>query len=292
MNTPRMGNGHLSADTLADLAEDLLDEESARAGRDHLRSCPRCSADLESLWRLPALLSSAAGAAPMPEDVIARVDEALAAEATRPVVGAPARASVDVTPLRTASGPRGMRFLQAAAVVVLLLAGVGLGVTAIRGGGDNADSGTMSAESGGGGEAAGAEPLAGYPVTASGRDWDQKSLVDAVPGLVTGSIGPSVQLRSAPSEESGAGDDRVDRDQLLDSPAGVLAQRPALADCLSRADISPETPVAVDIASWEGQPAAVIVLPADGDPSRVDVYVVEPSCPEGSFLFYASQPRP
>ena len=83
------------------------------------------------------------------------------------------------------------------------------------------------------------------------------------------------------------------------SPAAQLAplRQPArLAGCLS-ALLPPEQPtvrpVALDYARFIGQPALVVVLPAQ-DPQQVEVFIVGPGCTaaEENLLFYARLPRP
>ena len=56
----------------------------------------------------------------------------------------------------------------------------------------------------------------------------------------------------------------------------------------------PATPLAVDLATFDGQPAAVVLLPGIGGPGRVDVWVVPPDCAQGKgqFLYYANVARP
>ena len=49
--------------------------------------------------------------------------------------------------------------------------------------------------------------------------------------------------------------------------------------------------MAVDLASYEGQPAAVVLLPTPDDPGTVDVFVVKPECPPGEFLYFVRVPR-
>ena len=61
-------------------------------------------------------------------------------------------------------------------------------------------------------------------------------------------------------------------------PAARLAGGPALADCVTELAGGPATPLAVDLATFDGQPAAVVLLPGIGGPGRVDVWVVPPDC--------------
>ena len=279
--------GHLSTETIADLQEGLIDDEPARRARRHLQDCPVCAAGDRALSDVRLRLAAAGDAGPMPADVIERVVAALAAE---PAVG-PGAATVTGLAGR-ASRPRpswSMRVLQAAAVLVLLLAGAGIAVSAWNGGGSDT---TTSADSAGGTAAQGAPEVAGaYPVTASGRDWDEESVLAAVPDLVSGAYTPPTAASPGYGPGSDAGSDERAR-ELASAPAGRLADGPALAECVGRLNLGPVTPLSVDLAQWQGSPAGVIVLPTPDDPATVDVFVVEPSCPEGTFLFFTRAPRP
>ena len=278
--------GHLSAETIADLQEGLLDDEPARRAQSHLQGCPVCAAGDRALSDVPLRLAAAGDAGPTPADVIERVDAALA---TEPAVG-PGAATVTGLISRT-SGPRpsfSMRVLQAAAVLVLLLAGAGLAVSAWNGGSDT----TTSADSSAGAAGQGApEAASAYPVTASGRNWDEESVLAAVPELVSGAFTPPTAASPGSDAGSDAGADDRAR-ELASAPAGRLADGPALAECVGRLNLGPVTPLSVDLAQWQGSPAGVIVLPTPDDPATVDVFVVEPSCPAGTFLFFTRAPRP
>jgi hypothetical protein len=128
-------------------------------------------------------------------------------------------------------------------------------------------------------------------VTASGRNWSQDSLTAAVPDLVAGTLGPPVPDKAAAPE--GGGDSGAARD-LLDSPAERLAGGPDLAECVTALNDGPVTPVAVVLASGQGQPAAVVVLPTPGDPGTVDTWVVAPDCAraDAKVLYFARVARP
>jgi len=188
-NTDDTGSAHLEPGALADLDEDLLDPGAAAAARAHLETCPRCRGDLAALAGVRSQLAGAGPVDPVPVDVVARLDQALAAEATASdvatatneaggadeigerVEGASMRTVVPLHAERT--GPRGMRVLQAAAVIVLLLAGGALGVSALHGtGGGAADSAGTNSSAGSAAKTA----ERGFPVTASGHDWDAATL--------------------------------------------------------------------------------------------------------------------
>jgi hypothetical protein len=184
----------------------------------------------------------------------------------------------------------GMRILQAAAVLVLLLAGAGLAVTAIQGGGGD-DVATNAA----GGQAADAGSGAGgFPVTASGRNWSEDTLPGAVPALVDGSLAPPVPRTATSGGDAGAPEAAQDDRRLAENPAGRLAAGPDLADCATALAGGPVTPLAVDLASWQGNPAAVVVLPTPDDPATVDAWVVGPDCSrvDAKVLHFARVARP
>jgi len=182
--------------------------------------------------------------------------------------------------------------LQAAAVVVLLLGGIGVVLSAIQNTGRDAGSTATETSAGGGVEAAPKTTEGGYPVTASGRNWSAETVVDAVPEIVAGTVGPPAE---SPAADQGGGSDSTpdtkDSARVLSS-AGRLASGEELARCVGNLNLGPVTPLAVDLARWEGNPAAVIVLPTPDDPSTADLFVVTPACPAGEFLYFARVPRP
>jgi hypothetical protein len=308
--TDALGHGpHPDLEALADLhAQGPEATESTRA---HVAGCAHCAAELAALDRVPTMLSAAGAVGPMPIEVVTAVDAALAAEAgAAEVAVAPgeaggateATASRTVTPLPTAHdrSPVGMRLLQAAAVVVLLLAGLGIGVSAIGGGGDSDGGGQTNADSGSAGQAA----SGAYPLTASGRDWTADAIAKDAPRLLAGTLSPPVAGKSLREQSSarddtgggsggGAEPEAVTPAPAAADPAARLAGGPALAECVGALVGGPVTPLAVDIATWQQQPAAVIVLPAPDEPSRAEVWVVEPNCStaDAKLLYYASLPR-
>jgi hypothetical protein len=249
---------------------------------------------------MPAALAAARADGPMPDDLAAGLDAALAEEAARPAVVSGGAAQT-VTPLRPTSalrrqprsGPRGMRLLQVAAVVVVLLGLGGLAVSGLRGLG-GATGGGAGSSSAGGKAAPEAATRGTYPVSASGRNWTAGTLAAAVPRLLAGQVGPTV----AP----GAPTDSTDSTDSAGSPAGDralagvssarLAGGQALAACLTALG-GARTPLAVDLATFQGTDAAVIVLPDQSDATRVEVWVVGPSCSpaDAALLYFASVPR-
>lgn len=285
--------------TLAEHLEGLLDQAEAQNVSGHLSSCAGCSEKVAVLGRLPADLAAAGEGDPLPPAVAARLDAALAAALA---AERPSSAGRTVVPAERAHGgpfgdpsPRttlGMRVLQAAAVVVLLLAGVGVVLSAIQD-----DSGNTVA--GGSAERAGTESQqdassegsGDYPLTTSGRQWTEQSLQADVGQIISGALAgttalsaPSERSRSAPAEGTDAGADGSRR----------LRAGPELAECVAELHGGPVTPLGVDIGQWKGQPATVIVLPAEEDVRRVWVWVVEPTCggADAKVLYFAQLDRP
>ena len=271
------GSGHVDDETLADWQEGLLPAEADLAVRGHLAGCGACAARRDALAALPGRLAAAAETGSVPEDVAARIDRAIAA------------AGVTALPAAQDRGPRGMRLLQAAAVVVVLLAGVGFVASLLQvGGGDGgsatsaggaADSDARSSESG------------TFPMTASGRNWAPETVVAAIPDLVTGQLGPVVR---AGTDDAGGAAGAPSTLGATPGDTARLAGGPALAECVGALNDGPVTPVAVDLASWQGNPAVVIVLPTPDDAATVDAWVVGPDCGQADahVLYFARAARP
>ncbi|MGH8969891.1 MAG: hypothetical protein ACRDV1_08085 [Actinomycetes bacterium] len=273
--TGRGGGAHLDIETLADLQEELLPPPEAAAAATHLAGCASCRSERAGLDRVRAALEEAGDVGPMPADVAARLDSALTASPDAPgAVGA----SRTVTPLQrpVPRTSRSTRLLQAAAVLVLLLAGGAIGVSAFVG--ERADQVAGSAD----GAAEDAAPKAApgeFPVISSGTDYTADSVVTAVPRLLASTSRTRLNAPQEYSTDAGA-------------EASDLRGGKPLADCVTNLAEGPVTPVGVDLAEFNGRPAAVIVLPTPGDPTHVDVYAVEPSCPRGNFLHFARVARP
>jgi hypothetical protein len=302
---PGPDGDHLDPLTLAELREGLLESAAARAAEDHLAHCDTCAADDRALAALPSLLGAVGDVGPIPADVARRLDEAIAAEPRIPV-----EAAATVTPLapRTAAPQqvRGMRLLQAAAVLVVILLGVGIALGPWDGGGgSSSDSGAAQKSAGSAGDGAGeAEAGAGsFPVTNSGRAWTEDSITTSLPALLDGTLGPAAA--SAPgaiSESDAPGDDASESPPGSGQPdlsrqngngsANRLSGGPALTDCVTQLNEGPTTPLSVDLGTWSGKPAAVIVLPTKGDEKTVDVFVVAEGCPPGDLLYFTRAARP
>lgn len=290
---------HLSAEVLADLDLGLLDDASAAHAEAHLTHCAACSALRGDLAALTAALPDLP-AEPMPDAVWQQLSDAIAAEPVLTPSG-----SAGVVPIETAGkrrwGRPGIGIVAGAAGVALFGAII---VPSLSGSSDNA-----STASDGGGPIAGAEqagpvPLSAYAATRSGTRYQQDALGSQVTELVAArvSVTPSpdevqdlASITASPSI-SGA---------LTSSPTGdstpngerrapLLATDPAAAQaCLaSYIGVSGVRPLAIDIGTWQGDPAAVIVLPVQ-DPTLAEVWVIDPTCSteEDPLLYFATVSR-
>lgn len=296
-----LAEGHLDPTTLADLSDGSLDAPQSERARTHLGSCARCQARSDALAAVPAWLRQSADVGDMPVDVARRLDAALT-DALTDVALIGASVPGGATARRRRPVPWRTRVLQAAAVVVLVLGVGGIGYSIVAGSGGGNSGGSSAASVPQAGRDAGGGTA--YPVTRSGRDYTADTLAAAVPGLVTrrpldsssgpqggeatdggrtgGSAARGSTGASGGSGGSGAGDGG---DARLNGGA-------ALASCVANLAGGPVTPLAVDIATYGGQPATIIVLPTPDDPSKVDAFAVEPTCPPGVFLHFVRVARP
>ncbi len=262
---------------------------------EHVSSCATCTVVRAALEEVRSLLQAEALRVPEPPaDLDTRIAAALAGAVlsddtavSDEAAAAKERAQVgaDVVPLD--SRRRRMPRWLAVAAGVAVIGGVGLTTAQLVGSGlsqsEDATAGAALDEDAG---AEGAAPEVAGPrdgslhAVATGTDYDPLTLTDQVDDLVV-----AVQSGNAPDapatldafqnaptaangEESDASGDRA----RLTTPAGI-------AGCLDAVGAGEETPVAVDLATYEGDPVAVIVLRSTG--GGLDVWVVSPTCAPG-----------
>jgi hypothetical protein len=293
MSTPQTPHAsptpHLDLDTQAELQEGLLDPQRATTVAAHVQGCAECQATRDALDAVRAQLrdhGAEDASLTAPEDVVRRLDAALASAA--PLVATPSATVVPITAAASrARSPWRTHALQAAAVFVLIALVGGLGYGGIRAlsNGSNG-SGTDSAASSGGGGAEKGAPTATYRITASGRNYTEATLRSAVPELLGGTLTAGTVAPQLSPESPAAADGATASSAAKPYSANPdrLSHGPALAACVANLAGDPVTPLAVDVARFEGKPATVIVLPDTADASFVWVYVVEPGCPKGLFL--------
>ena len=225
----------------------------------------------------------------MPPDVQARL-RAVLAEERRAVSGVPAGAPlalvdgtdsdlgpprpVTVLPPAGASrrGPSGRAFRIVGGLAAAALVVVG-GVTVLRGTG----AGTSSA----GGEASAssiagsARAAMGPVVTASGTRYAQATLAAQARTLASSALAKSAaDTEGAPATPSAA--------VAGGTTYGVFTAGNVTTCVRAITDNDGSTALAVDSGSYAGRPAVVVVLPTQGDVTRLDVFVVTPACASGT----------
>ncbi len=284
---------HLTAETLADLGLGLLDETSAAHAEHHLAHCADCRALRD---QFPALADALADLPdePMPEPVWQRLSAALADEPVTTPEG-----SATVVPIEAARQRRwrrpGIGLVAGAAGVALLGAIV---VPSIMNASDDSAGVTAASDSSRDDQGTNKVPMAAYAATQSGTKYQEAALDSQVTQLVaartsvtgdtelvTGSTpssspSPTASATSKPTSESPSPSANRSVAAMATDPAAAQA---CLVGYLDAPDVQP---LAIDIGTWRGEPAAIIVLPND-DPALADVFVIDPDCAgPGDPLFY------
>jgi hypothetical protein len=217
-----------------------------------------------------SLREEAARPVDMPAEVQARLDSAL--------MRAAAERAGTIVPLHEAkeTGERAEvrrvpRWLTIAAGLVVI-GGTATAATQLigTGGGDTAISGSAT------NDASGGAPPTSIRALATGTDYEPDKLGAQVDAL----LAPRLSAEQAPAQK-----------QELDGGGG-LADPAALHGCLTALGAGNATPLAVDIAAWQGKDAAVIVLPGT-ESSSVQVWVVGRGCAPGDdqLIHYQRVPR-
>lgn len=304
---------HIRADKLARYrAGELGTRESARV-RAHLDGCARCTAAADDLAAVSTLLASVP-APPMPDDITARIEAALAAEAASRAASpaAPAaRGPVPAAPGRDGGGRRAaarnpkiwsagwlrspltLRVAAGAAVAVVVLGG---GFAAIRLAGSSGTSGSSSSagsSTSSGSGASGSEaqrsqaaaapaivpaPTLTYQAGGQSRPFTVlTSSADLGPGNLGREIGrlvPGGESRPASASPSASPGPTAGG---AGRPGGIPGFAPAaLEACVTRVADGGQVRL-VTIGRYQGQRAAVIVVsPAGGGPARI--WVVGTGC--------------
>jgi hypothetical protein len=300
---------HLTPEQLDDLAararadvdpdrEEVNDRGDVALQR-HLEVCAACRSALGDQVEVGALLRREPDLAPMPADVAARLDTALAAAvAARPAVrsGEPTEGTGRARPVGTddrmvegnvlsiSSGSSGRpgrlgrlaesrvtKSLVAAAAVALIAAG-GFAAVHRNASNDRASAGASASTAGGAKAAAPGAALAAVPIRASGTAYTSANIRAKVTQQLA--VAPSTTAGSA--HQPATGTDAT----TLSTPAGLQA-------CLTALQAPPSVPpLLVDLATFNGKPAAVLVLP---DSSGVkQLWVVSRTCApgkDGTLLF-------
>jgi hypothetical protein len=241
---------HLDTDVLAEFRAGLITGRRSTRIAAHLAVCDRCTVLSDQLAEVSALLAAVPAPA-MPDGVARRLDTVLAAESSRREDSERARggSSRDRATHARPAKHRGMRLvtlrvLAPAAGIIVLAAGA-YGLTRITGGpGSSATSGSAAAA-----------PAATEPSAAPVR----RAASGALEPAFKGSSGFSVITSGIDYQHATL---RQQLEQQIGAHTGP-AQAPStqLKACVRQvtSGVSPGTPVLVENAHYQGQPATVIV---------------------------------
>ena len=283
---------HLTAEVLADLELGLLDDESRVHAELHLAHCATCTAlghDLAVLTEAMADLPHE----PMPDAVWDELTAVLAAEPVVTPAGAATVVSLEAGKKGRWSRP-GIGVVAGAAGVAL--AGAIIVPWVLGSGSDSADSGgPVAAE-----DSVTDVSMAAYAATRSGTKYEAEALDSQVTSLVAAraTFSPTAAATesdpSATPSPSASGDPTEGMTRGGDRAVAPMATDPAAAQaCLEGyLDRGGVEPLAIDIGRWQGEPAAIIVLPGP-EPTLADVWVIDPDCsgPEDPLLYFATVAR-
>jgi hypothetical protein len=231
---------------------------------------------------------------PMPDDVVRRINAAVVAERVASTLPDSPAALVDaedgavpaaagtatVTVLPSAEERRGpsyaglTKLLAVAAAVVVV---VGVGAIIKNNGGLSTGASTSAGASSAPEDAAAGGGSSGKTVNATGLDYSATALAGQVRDLVAGT--PQVATPVSGGDSSSG---PTPQGSGTRSSAYTLADRGVLAACVtSLTGGTSVEPVVVDEGSYGGKPAQIVVLPTEGDPASLDVWVVAPGCGTG-----------
>ncbi|MBQ1105448.1 anti-sigma factor [Streptomyces sp. 404i] len=313
---------HPEVSEISDLTEGLLSPSRAAEVRQHVAGCDLCSEVRDSLEEIRDLLGTMPTPEPMPEDIAARIDAALAAEVrpTAPVVDEPVVVSRETTTVEdtttdratsesasrsigapvpsrpagrssaaTGPGRRPARRRRRAVVLGTAFgaAVIGMSVFFLQSIAPSGDSSKTAADSGVSAAESSAHAYADGTLESQVQDLLGGGASQESPGAKK--VPPGADTKS--SSEAVTPDTEGSRSPLK-APAVVVPP------CVQQATGRTTPALALDEGTYQGTDAYLVVLPHPGDPSRVQAYVVAASCvdtaPEsiGQLLLTRSYDRP
>ncbi|MFE7531735.1 hypothetical protein ACFU7Y_39450 [Kitasatospora sp. NPDC057542] len=321
---PDPADGHPPVEQLADLAEGLIDSpDTAGTLQQHLDGCAECRETVDALTEVQALLGDV-GTPPMPDDVAARLDAALAEAAAEAAAGSDRESTAQPQEAPAADRRTGTPDRPARAATEPATPSYGaLSRPADRPGNHRADrpTGRSDAATGPGRPRPRRRRFAlllgtAAALAALGLGGALLLHPDDRSGTVTATAGgaPTADDHGARTPHAaGAGTDyREDEiatqvQQLLarsENVPGLRATGPAMSEGALPADgARPEpgspadsgcpdpatgSPLATDRGSYRGAPVDVLVYPLPGRPGFVDVYLRSTGC--GPVLLHQAVP--
>jgi hypothetical protein len=297
---------HVDAETMSAFREDLLPERQAARVAAHLAACEQCAELDAQLASVSAFLASAP-IPPMPPALTARIEAALAAEAAArsasdrvaAIPSITATSATDQAPAATppvppaigpaADGSRGAHRsrrrawspgftklalrVSAVAATIVVVAGAGYGLVRLTAGGQSSPSSSSGSAakpapasrsflSSNSRQPQAAEPAIRFPLVASGTDYQ--------PGVIASQA--SAVLTRLSTRPSGLAEKSGTRASAFGGLNNVRACVRRIAGGI--------TPRLVDVASYRGQPALAVMIPAGG--ASVRVLIVGAGCSAGT----------
>ncbi|MEV4041978.1 hypothetical protein [Streptomyces sp. NPDC049744] len=273
--------GHPDVAEIADLAEGILPTARTADVRQHLENCALCADVYASLGEIQGLLGTLPGPGPMPDDVAARIDAALASEplpgadapdpqpAVDRSVGDGARVSRETSvpvdrpggharPSSTGPGRkdrrRGGRRRIAVLGAVAAAAAIGLGSVIVSSLAGESPSGNTAHEQ----------------QTAVADTFSEDRLQDKVTNLVAdgGTQNGSRTPRSFGMESENGGE----------TAENHVFKQPTVPECVRKGIGRDDAVIATEPGVYQGKEALLVLLPDATHETRVTAYIVEAAC--------------
>ncbi|MFE7466225.1 anti-sigma factor family protein [Streptomyces sp. NPDC057499] len=282
---------HPDVTEISDLAEGLLPPPRAAEVRGHVDGCEPCGEVRASLTEIRELLGSVPAPQRMPDDIAARIDAVLAAEAghvsreTGSVSRETETPSADAetpaaqrpkgetgSPDRPAGHPRATtgpgrrpvrRRRRAALGAALGAAVVGVSVFMLQSVQPSPGSSSVKA----------ADHRTGPGTTGEG-DFSESTLEGRVRSLLRNA--DTKQPKSA--EGTGSGKQAPSADSRTKAQTPLRTPTVSVPPCVERGTGRDAPALALEEGTYEGTAAFLVVLPHPSDASRVQAYVVDASC--------------
>ncbi|WP_217247034.1 hypothetical protein [Streptomyces sp. AC602_WCS936] len=261
--------GHPDVAEISDLTEGLLPPSRTTDVRRHLETCELCTDVYTSLEEIQGLLGTLPGPERMPDDVAARIDAALAAEAplsattaddgarvSRETSASTDRPAGNARPSSTGPGRkerrRGGRRRIAVLGAVAAAATLGLGSVVVSSltGSDPADDTAHGQQ------------------TALADTFSEGKLKEQVAGLIA-------------DEQGTRNGSRTPRSFGMESETGAenhVFKQPTVPECVQRGIGRDDAALATKEGVYKGKEALLVVLPDAANDSRVTAYIVESAC--------------
>ncbi|MFG3247873.1 anti-sigma factor family protein [Streptomyces sp. NPDC048187] len=260
---------HPDVAEISDLAEGILPSTRASHIRRHLETCASCADVRASLEEIQGLLGTLPAPGPMPDDVVARIGAALAAESVAGTAEGMPVPRETTTPVdrpagharSSSTGPRrkdrrrgGRRRMAVLGAVAAAAIGLGSVVVSSLSGGSSSDD------------------TAHEQQTALADTFSEGQLKAKVTGLVAdgGAQDGSRTPRSFGMESENGGE----------TPENHVFKQPTVPECIQRGIGRDDVAIATEPGVYQGKEAMLVVLPDAANDTKVTAYIVESACAE------------